>query len=158
MRVIEHPFSDLLRSPKQVTGEVEKGDVVLRRRDEADLRLTLAERDKERSAALAALGRTLRNLAVHEPESMREALADAFPWMEFLPKKDRALFAAEFADVLAGAVELDTYAPLSQLLREWRDTAEVHADPKLATRLRRPLKAAGGSVSRPGRRVRAKTA
>ncbi len=155
MRITEHPFSDLLRSPKQVTGEVAKGDVLLRRRDEADLRLTLAQRDDERSAAFAALGRTLRNLAVHEPESMREALADAFPWMEFLPEEDRALFAKEFVNVLVGAADLGTYAPLSQLLREWRDTAEVHADPELTTRLRRPVTAKGESVPRPRKRVRA---
>lgn len=158
MRVIEHSFSDLLRAPNEVTGDVEEGDVLLRRRDEADLRLTLAEREDERAVAFAGLGRTLRNLAVHEPKAMREALADAFPWMEFLPAKDRAAFAAEFVRVLAGAADLDSYAPLSQLLREWRATAEVHADPKLTARLRGPIRARGDSVPRPGRRVRAQTA
>ena len=40
----ERPFSDLLRHPKEVTNDVENGDVLLRRRDEPDLRLTRADR------------------------------------------------------------------------------------------------------------------
>ncbi len=31
MRLIERPFSDLLRKPKEVTDDVEQGDVLLRR-------------------------------------------------------------------------------------------------------------------------------
>lgn len=151
MRVVERPFSDLLRNPKEVTREVEEGDVLLRRRDEPDLRLSRADRDEHRATALAALGRTLRNLAMHNPKSLQEALRDAFSWMELLPAADQRLFADEFSRVAAAASELDSYASLVQLLREWRATAEVQADPKLARRLRRPLEADGGPVSEPPR-------
>jgi hypothetical protein len=146
MRVTERPFSDLLRHPKDVTTDVEDGDVLLRRRDEPDLRLTRADRDAERAVAFTALGRTLRNLAVHSPRALAAALGDAFPWLEFLPVTDRRLFVEEFSRVVVAAAELDSYAPLSQLVREWRATAEIHADPKLARRLRRPLEAAGDQV------------
>ncbi len=146
MRIVERPFSDLLRYPKQVTEDLEDSDVLLRRRDEPDVRLSLADRDADRARALVALGRTLRNLAVHNPGPLAEALAEALPWLEFLPPGDRNLFAEEFSRVIAASAELDNYAALSQLLGEWRATAEVHADPRLARRLKRPLQADGQPV------------
>jgi hypothetical protein len=149
MRVIERPFSDLLRHPKEVTGDVEEGDVLLRRRDEPDLRLTRADREAERVMAFAAFGRTLRNLATNHPRALGEALGDAFPWLEFLPRADRRAFIEEFSRVAVAAAELDLYGPLSQLVREWRATAEIHADPALARRLRRPTVADGTRVGRP---------
>jgi hypothetical protein len=149
MRVVEYPFSELLRHPKEVTGDVEQGSVLLRRRDEPDLRLTRADRDADRAAAFAALGRALRNLAVHSPKTLEDSLGDAFPWLEFLPSKERRAFVEEFSRVVVAAAELDNYAPLSQLVREWKATAEIHADPRLARRLRAPAAADGGPVARP---------
>jgi hypothetical protein len=149
MRVIEHSFSDLLRRPKKVTGDVEHGDVLLRRRDEPDLRLTRADRDAERATAFAALSRTLRNLAVHNPVALEGALTEAFAWLEFLPTRDGKQFVEEFSRTVVASAELDSYAPLTQLLREWRATAEIHADPKLARRLRRRIQAEGDRIKRP---------
>ena len=51
--------------------------------------------------------------------------------------------------MVTAAAELDNVAPLTQLLREWRATAEVHADPELARRLRRKLEANGDAVAAP---------
>jgi hypothetical protein len=149
MRVTGHAFSDLLRRPKEVTSEVEEGDMLLRRRAGPDLRLTRADRDTERAATSGALGRTLRNLAVRNPSALEGALAEAFAWLEFLPPRDRRGFVEEFSRAVAAAAELDSYAPLTRLVREWRATAEIHADPRLPRRRRRPLKAVGGSVERP---------
>ena len=149
MRITERPFSDLLRRPKEVTTDVEDSDVLLRRRDEPDLRLSRADRDADRSTAFAALGRTLRNLAVHSPKALEDALGEAFPWLEFLPARERRAFVDEFSRVIAAAADLDNYAPLGQLVREWRATAEVYADPKLARGLKRPLQAVGQRIERP---------
>ncbi len=149
MRVIERPFSDLLRKPKEVTDDVEQGDVLLRRRDEPDLRLSRADREAQRADTFSAIGRALRNLAVHNPAALADALGDAFPWIEFLPAVDRRLFLDEFSRVVVAAAALDDYEALSQLVREWRATAEVHADPKLARRLRRAVEAAGEPVVAP---------
>ena len=147
--MIERPFSDLLRRPKEVTDDVEEGDVVLRRRDEPDLWLTRADREAQRADTFAAIGRALRNLAVHSPVALGDALGDAFPWMEFLPAADRRLFLDEFSRVVTAAAAVDSYAPLDQLIREWRNTAEVHADPRLARRLRRAITADGDPVAAP---------
>lgn len=150
MRLIEHPFSDLLRHPKVVTSEVEDGDVLLRRRDEPDLRLSRADREADRAESFAAVGRVLRNLAVHNSAALTEALDEALPWLEFLSATDRGLFVDEFSRVVTAAAAIDSYGPLSQLVREWRATAEVAADPKLARRLRRAIDADGDSITAPG--------
>lgn len=149
VRVIEHQFSDLLRHPKDVTSDVDDNDVLLRRRDEPDLRLSRADREAERTEAFTALARAFRNLAARDPRALGDALADAFGWIEFLPVADRRVFAEEFARVVTAAAELDNYGPLGQLVREWRVTAEVYADPKLARRLRRPVQALGELVPVP---------
>jgi hypothetical protein len=138
-----------LRHPKDVAGDVDDGDVVLRRRDEPDLRLSRADREAQRAEAFSGVARALRNLAVHNRDALGEALGDAFPWLEFLPSADRRLFLEEFSRVVTAAAELDNYTPLIQLLREWRATAEVHADPKLARRLRRAIHAEGDPVVLP---------
>jgi hypothetical protein len=44
---------------------------------------------------------------------------------------------------------LDNYASVIQLIGEWRATADVYADPRLARRLRRPLGAEGEVVPEP---------
>lgn len=150
MRVTERPFSDLLRHPNDVAGDLDAGDVVLRRRDEPDLRLTLADRDLQRADAFRALARAFRNLAAHNRSAFTDAITDAYGWIAFLPAADRRLFVDEFATVVAAAAELDNYAPLTQLVREWRATAEIHADPGLARRLRRSITADGGPVSAAG--------
>jgi hypothetical protein len=149
MRVIEHPFSDLLRQPKKVTDDVEDGDVVLRRRDEPDLRLSRADREAQRADTFTALGRVLRNLAVHNAAALSDALGDAFPWVELLPPTDRREFIDEFSRVLMAVAEVDNYDPLSQLVHEWRSTAEIHADPKLARGLRRSLDVSGERIPAP---------
>jgi hypothetical protein len=151
MRVTERPFSDLLRRPKEVTDDLEEGDVLLRRRDEPDLRLSRADREAHRSEAFLALGRTLRNLAVHHRGALDDALSDAFPWLEILSQRDRRLFLDEFSRMVAAAAAVDSYEPLSQLIQEWHATAEIHADPKLARRLRKPVEADGGPVHAPAR-------
>ena len=61
MRVIERSFSDLLRRPNDVAADLESGDVLLRRRDEPDLRLTLAGRGAERSDVFRVLAHSFRN-------------------------------------------------------------------------------------------------
>ena len=137
MRVVERSFSDLLRHPNDVAADLDAADVVLRRRDEPDLRLSLADREAERSDVFRLLARSFRNLAIHSPVVLEAAVLDAFSWAEFLPAKDRRAFLEEFSRTLIAAAQMDTYVALTQVVREWRDTAEVHADPALARRLRR---------------------
>ncbi|MCY4620360.1 MAG: DUF6247 family protein [bacterium] len=71
------------------------------------------------------------------------------PWMADLPECDRRLFAEEMSQLMAEAAETDDLAPVQQALREWRATAEVHADPELSQRLSGPIVANGPRVPKP---------
>jgi hypothetical protein len=149
MRVIERSFSEFLRQPNEVVAELADHDVLLRRRNAPSLRLSEADRDDERSEAFEALARLLRNMMAHSPSGLERTVADVFPWATFLPKRDRGAFVDELTTTLMAVAGMDNYAPVGQLLREWRATAEIHADPKLARRLRRSIDADGDAVPSP---------
>ena len=74
---------------------------------------------------------------------------DAFAWVKFLPVDARDAFAQELTETLLAAATVDVYAPIAQLVREWKATAAVHADPELRRQLSGPLQATGDAVPRP---------
>ena len=123
--------------------------MVLRRRNAPALRLSQADRDDDRSEAFEALARLLRNLAVHNPAALDTAVDEVFGWATFLPEADRKVFVEELTRTLVGAADVENYSPVAQLMREWKATAEIHADPALARRLRKPLDADGVQVTVP---------
>jgi len=149
MRLIERSFSEFLRQPNEIVAELADHDVLLRRRNAPSLRLSEADRDNERAEAFDALARLLRNLVAHGPTGLEHTIADVFPWAMFLPKRDRAAFVDELTITLMAVGGLDNFAPVGQMLREWKATAEIHADPRLARRLRRPIDADGDAVPVP---------
>lgn len=59
-----------------------------------------------------------------------------FPWVRFLPTEDVRTFVLELADTLQVADALANVSPVVQVITKWRHTAEVHADPELAARVR----------------------
>lgn len=65
-----------------------------------------------------------------------DVIPEVFPWVRFLPTEDVRAFVLELVDTLRAAEALENAAPVVQLITEWRHTAEVHADPELATRVR----------------------
>lgn len=149
MAVIERPFSEFLRHPNEVAAELADHDVVLRRRNAPALRLIRADHHTDRTQALESTARLLRNIAAHSPAAVSEALLDAFAWAKFLPSDARDRFAHELTDTLLAAATVDVYAPVAQLVREWRATAEIQADPELLRQLTGAVQAAGDAVPRP---------
>jgi hypothetical protein len=135
MATVEFMISELQREPRKVLEHLERGDIILKRRGQAALRLTVEGRDAERDAAYAAMVRLVRNLVVHGQAGVEEAMIDAFPWSGFLSDHERTVFGAELSSMLVATAELETTAPLAQLVVEWRATAAVRADPALAARL-----------------------
>jgi hypothetical protein len=150
MQTVDRQFSEFLRQPKDVVAEVVAHDVLLRRRNAPTLRLSQADRDDDRVAAFAVFARVLRNLAVHNPDVLADALHDAFPWIMFLPAVDQVAFTTELTSTLLASVDLGNFTPVAQHIREWRATAEIHADPELARRLATSIDASGNRVVAPG--------
>lgn len=149
MSVVERPFSEFLRQPNTVVAELADHDVLLRRRNAPALRISQADRHDERSEAFEVLARLLRNLAVHSPAALDGAVDEAFGWVTFLPNSDREQFVDELTRTLVGSAAVDNYSPVALLLREWRATAEIHADPALARSLGTAVEGDGSRVSVP---------
>jgi hypothetical protein len=144
------PFSDLLRHPSETTDRLNGTRAVrLHRRDAADLVLMTAERADAEAEIVEVAAQLLAQLARVSPDLVSRVLPLALPWVRFLPSADVATMAAEFVSTAEAAAALGNTAAVSQLLTEWRHTAEVHADPKLHRALTaRPL-GDFGAVLRP---------
>jgi hypothetical protein len=142
--IVERQFSEFLRQPNEVVAELVEHDVVLRRRGAPALRLSRADRDESRAMALIAVTKILRTLVDQMPAVMSAAVTDVFPFATFLPEEDRKAFFKELTQTLAASADLDNFARVAQLIKEWRATANVHAEPTLAARLQTPIRTTGG--------------
>ncbi|MDA8201615.1 MAG: hypothetical protein M0Z49_02425 [Chloroflexi bacterium] len=142
-------WSSFQRDAKRVADQAAESDVLLERRDGPDLVIGTAERREELVESIDVLARLLS--AVIGDAAVLRRLSDpsVLPWLAFLPKRDRETFAAEFVSTTAAAIDLGTLAPVSVLLHEWKNTALVHADPRLAAAMRRDHPGAGAIVARP---------
>jgi hypothetical protein len=63
------------------------------------------------------------------------ALVDTLPWVAFLPEKDREAFATEATDTLRACASIGRYTAFADLIKDWRNTAEVWSDTGLAASL-----------------------
>jgi hypothetical protein len=76
-------------------------------------------------------------------------LLQAMPWARSLPEDDLSKLVSELAEAAASGA----HAPerLAALIREWRATAEIYADPAEAERLRQALREASEGKATPWR-------
>lgn len=142
MALLERNFSDLINKPR-LTVEALAGSgsrsVLLRRRDDVDLVLTTVTRYDQDHVVITAATRLFAAVLRDEEAAhglIERVLPEVFPWVHFLPADDARQFLIELVETLRGADDLDNFAPVAQLIAEWQHTAEVHADPELATALR----------------------
>lgn len=59
-----------------------------------------------------------------------------FPWMKFLPLKERQDFVDEFVEAVHGRAVGNTLS-LDEIVHGWHSTARIHSDPELAAELQR---------------------
>ena len=145
-------WSDAARTPRDVAAAVESvGEVRLERRGgEVPFVITREDHARQAHEAMETAARLIRKLFTGGRSDKLEALlADALPWVRFLPAKDRAAFAEEFGWTLQACSDLDFWAPFGRMLHEWQQTAVIHADPGLAIELSRALDADLGPVHMP---------
>ncbi|SBT69308.1 hypothetical protein GA0070622_6433 [Micromonospora sediminicola] len=144
------PFSELLRQPAETAERLARARAVrLRRRDAADLVLMSADRAEAEGEVVDLTARLLASLVRRDPALVREALPTVLPWVRFLPPADAQQMADQFIATAEAAAAVGSTAALSQLLAEWRHTAEVHADPDLHRVLTAPSAGDFGPVTRP---------
>ncbi len=146
----EATLTDFLRDPNGIVAQLERRDVVLHRRNAADLHLSLRSRVQSDDEAVEFLARLLGRVLADD--DLRERLAEAaadIPWVTLLPASERSIFVEEFVRTAEGAAELGSMAALAQILIEWKATAAIHADPTLAIELKRPIADIGARVTEP---------
>ncbi|HYS34401.1 MAG TPA: DUF6247 family protein [Pseudonocardiaceae bacterium] len=146
----EVQWSELQRDPKGVAALTDHGDVRVRRRDGAALLLIREDRASSTAEGAVSAARALRNILGHLPaEIAAAALVDEFPWVDALPQDDRRQFVADFVRAFQASAEMGEWSMLAKTIREWRNTAAIHADPELARQLAEPLNDDFGPVPHP---------
>ncbi|WP_433159956.1 hypothetical protein [Kribbella sp. CA-247076] len=137
----EVTFTDLLQRPTETVEKLKRGRAlrVHRRGTEDDLILTTAARADQDDQLVEVATRLLRAIMsdpVMRSTHLLDVLPQVFPWMRFLPTADRTEFVRELIEVMSAGQEVGSSVPALQLITEWRNTAQVHADPELLETLR----------------------
>jgi hypothetical protein len=147
------PFTELIQQPTRTTGRLTgaKG-LRLRRRDAEDLVLMSAGRAQQDGEVIDLTARLLAGLINERGGQavIRRALPTALPWTRFLPTEAVDELITEFVGMIGAAASVNNMAPVTQLLAEWRHTAEIYADPELHTALTRAHEGDYGAVPAPG--------
>ena len=144
-------LTDFLRRPKPILKKLTKEDVVLRRRGEVSLRLSLDTRASASSTGTEIAASLLADLlnVPQVPDALARLLAARFPWMKFLAKDASQAFVCEFIETVQACASVGNGAALHEVIAAWKSTAAIYADPKLSADLKRPFPATHTKVSRP---------
>jgi hypothetical protein len=152
----EVTFSELLQRPNETVEKLNasrrRALRVRRRGSEDDLILKTVAREADEHEILVLTVRVLRAV-MGDPTTRSRFLLDllpqVFPWIAFLPAEARVSFAQELVDIMDASADLRVNAPVLQLIREWRNTAEICADPELLAILTSTKRGDFGPVPRP---------
>ncbi len=149
MAVVEVPYSSFLRGPSAVLPALERGDVLLDRRDAENLVMMRAGRYRAAMRGMSLASAMVRDLAKKDAAPAARLLAEQLPWLAWMPKPEQQACLSEILTHLAAGAETGTFEPFARALAEWEHTAEVWADPKLARRLSSELLGDGNAIPRP---------
>jgi hypothetical protein len=133
---LERSFSDLLRKSGEVLDEVDRQDVLLRRRDGHDLLLVRADREETVRDAVGVASSVLARMVGRHLTDMARGLPEAMPWLRLLPKGDLEEFTKEFVEVAEACGSLGSFDRLGLLLDEWRKTAYAWSNPETVAALK----------------------
>ena len=149
-------FSDLLQRPNETVEKLKasrhRALRVHRRGSEDDLVLTTVQQATEEHQVVDLAVRMLRAVMsdpVLRSHTLLDILPRIFPWSMFLPSDARIAFAQELVDMMEASSDLGVSAPVLTLIAQWRNTAEIYADPELLAILRSPRGGDFGPVPKP---------
>jgi hypothetical protein len=130
------PLSDFSRRTTEVTALVAQNDVILGRRDAADLYLSTRERHEGEVRGLQITTRTLAALAALRPDLAADALTQTLPWMAWLPTGEKIKCLEELLSDLSAGAETGELRPFLLSVSAWQSTAIAWADPEVAQALK----------------------
>lgn len=82
-------------------------------------------------------------------ETRTKPLASVFPWVTFLPDEDREQFADKVIDSIKASTSLDRPDLIATLVGQWRNSAELRANPGLKARIESELDRDGPGLAPP---------
>jgi hypothetical protein len=128
-------FSDLINKPvATIRRLLYARRLRLVRRDAEDLVLISAATYDQQAAVMGAVTLMIVSLARRRESlgnTVDSIVADGFPWVRFLPPNEVREFTKELTETLQAADSIDNLTPVSELIAQWRHTAEIYADPDL---------------------------
>ncbi len=138
------PMSRFIQNYNQHLSEAERDDSILVLQQRAGRPTWVLETETRAQATAQAtdfLSAALVTLVQDESMVHRftDALASTLPWVAFLPDADREAFAKESADTLRACASIGRYTAFSELIEDWRNTAEIWSDSALAASLSRDV-------------------
>ena len=155
MTASEVPFSDIQNRGKATLEAWRRSGrraLRLTRRDDEDLVLLTATRSEQEHTVVSAATKMFLALMQRDNDArtlITDVIPEAFPWARFLPREDVQEFVVELVQTLRAAESIDNPAPVIQVIDSWRHTAEIHADPELASQLASPTDLDLGPVPAP---------
>jgi hypothetical protein len=115
MAISEHTLSEFLQHSGEVLPGLERGEIILRRRDGEDLIvMTRGQND--------ALATTLRVLAGMVRGNGTEQATAILPWFAFLSSRDQKRCLEELGRVASAAVANGELSRLEETLYQWEST------------------------------------
>lgn len=130
------PLSDFSRRTTEVTKLVAEDDVILGRRDAADLYLSTRERHEREVKGLQVTTRALAALATVRPDLAADALTESLPWVAWLPVDEKVKCLQDLLDDLRAGADTGELRPFFMAMAAWQSTAIAWADPENAQALR----------------------
>jgi hypothetical protein len=120
----EAPFSDLINRPKDTVAKLQQaggGRLRLRRRHDEDLMLTTVARVEQEAEVESVATRVF--IALMKRDSgvralVTDVIPEVFPWMRFLPAESVREFVVDLVETLRAVDDLDTTAPVAQVIIE----------------------------------------
>ncbi len=138
-------ITEMLRQTSTVLNAVEQSsEVLLRRRDGADVLLVEASRERAMRHSLHTAA-VIASAAIESSiEVVSEHIVDRLPWIHYLPSEQRIEFLRKFAHEAADAAETHQFARLAQLERDWETSALLYTTPGVREWLTRAAVACDG--------------
>jgi hypothetical protein len=144
--------TEFARNPNRALKKIERGDIILRRtKGKGSIRVSLESRARAASTGMGDMARVLALLIQTlqlSSSALVEALTTHYPWVRFLPERDRAEFVREFLETMKACASINNFSRIEAVVNAWRSSAEIHADPELLAHLSKPLSGGTGPALR----------
>jgi hypothetical protein len=137
--------TEFARNPNRALKKIEQGDIILRRTNcKGSIRVSLESRDQAASTGMGEMARVLALFIQTLPSTSgtHRRLATHYPWVRFLPERDRAEFVREILETMKACASINSFSPIEAVVNAWRSSAEIHADPELLAQLTKRLSVA----------------